>query len=41
MASGTAHELTREQARRIPTPPTMRNHGFFTASICEIVRWLG
>ena len=33
--------LTREQARRIPTPPSMRNHGFFTASICEIVRWLG
>ena len=33
--------LTREHARRIPTPPTMRNHGFFTASICEIVRWLG
>ena len=26
---------------RIPTPPTMRNHGYFVASICEIVRWLG
>jgi electron-transferring-flavoprotein dehydrogenase len=26
---------------RIPTPPTMRNHGNFTASVCEIVRWLG
>jgi electron-transferring-flavoprotein dehydrogenase len=26
---------------RIPTPPTMRNHGNVIASICEIVRWLG
>jgi len=26
---------------RLPTPPTMRNHGFYVASICEIVRWLG
>lgn len=25
----------------LPTPPTMRNHGFYIASICEIVRWLG
>ena len=24
-----------------PTPPTMRNHGCYCASICEIVRWLG
>ena len=28
-------------AVRIPTPPTMRNHGNYVASICEIVRWLG
>lgn len=28
-------------AMRIPTPPTMRNHGNYVASICEIVRWLG
>ncbi|MFO7259898.1 MAG: electron-transfer flavoprotein:ubiquinone oxidoreductase [bacterium] len=28
-------------AVRIPTPPTMRNHGFYVASICEVVRWLG
>jgi electron-transferring-flavoprotein dehydrogenase len=27
--------------RRVPTPPEMNNHGNFTASICEIVRWLG
>jgi electron-transferring-flavoprotein dehydrogenase len=26
---------------RLPTPPTMRNHGFYVASVCEIVRWLG
>lgn len=26
---------------RIPTPPTMKNHGNHIASICEIVRWLG
>jgi len=28
-------------AIRIPTPPTMRNHGNYIASICEVVRWLG
>jgi electron-transferring-flavoprotein dehydrogenase len=33
--------LTGEKALRIPTPPSMRNHGYFTASICEVVRWLG
>ncbi len=33
--------LTQARALRIPTPPTMRNHRFFTASICELVRWLG
>jgi len=26
---------------RIPTPPTMQNHGYQIGSICEIVRWLG
>src|SRR5262245_31441041 len=26
---------------RLPTPPTMRNHGNYVASLCEIVRWLG
>jgi len=29
------------RAWRIPTPPTMRNHGNYIASICEIVRWMG
>jgi electron-transferring-flavoprotein dehydrogenase len=33
--------LTERSARRIPVPPTMRNHGNHVASICEIVRWLG
>jgi electron-transferring-flavoprotein dehydrogenase len=33
--------LTERSARRIPVPPTMRNHGNAVASICEIVRWLG
>lgn len=33
--------LTGSRAQRIPTPPTMHNSGNFTASICEIVRWLG
>ncbi len=26
---------------RIPTPPTMKNHGYYVASLCEVVRWLG
>lgn len=26
---------------KLPTPPTMRNHGYFTASLSEVVRWLG
>jgi electron-transferring-flavoprotein dehydrogenase len=33
--------MTAARALRIPTPPTMRNHGHYVASICEIVRWLG
>ncbi len=33
--------LTAGRALRIPTPPTMHNRGYFTASICEMVRWLG
>jgi electron-transferring-flavoprotein dehydrogenase len=26
---------------RIPTPPTMQNHGNYIASLCEVVRWMG
>jgi electron-transferring-flavoprotein dehydrogenase len=33
--------LTRGRAQKIPTPPSMQNHGNYTASISEMVRWLG
>jgi len=33
--------LTERGNYRIPTPPTMSNHGNYVASICEITRWLG
>jgi len=33
--------LTRRGSVRIPTPPTMRNHGNSVASLSEMVRWLG
>ncbi len=33
--------LSKGRAMRLPTPPTMKNHGNYVASICEIVRWLG
>ena len=33
--------LTEGRAIRIPTPPPMHNKGNFTASISELVRWLG
>lgn len=26
---------------RLPTPPTMKNHGNYVASLCEVVRWMG
>lgn len=25
----------------MPTPPTMKNHGNYSVSLCEVVRWLG
>jgi len=37
----SVHVLTSSGSFRIPTPPTMKNHGNYVASICEIVRWLG
>ena len=37
----SVYVLTRGRAVRIPTPPTMKNHGNHVASICEIVRWMG
>ncbi len=33
--------LSPTRATRIPTPPTMRNHGNVVASLCEVVRWMG
>ncbi len=33
--------LTEGGSVRLPTPPTMRNHGNYIGSVCEIVRWLG
>jgi len=32
--------LTPSRAMRIPTPPTMRNHGNFVASLSQLGRWL-
>jgi electron-transferring-flavoprotein dehydrogenase len=32
---------TESRSFRIPTPPTMKNHGNWIASISEIVRWMG
>lgn len=33
--------LTENGSLRLPTPSTMRNHGNYVASICEVVRWMG
>src|SRR3989442_4475252 len=33
--------LTANGQWRLPVPPTMRNVGYYVASLCEIVRWLG
>lgn len=33
--------LTRTGALRVPTPPTMKNHGNVTASLSEVARWMG
>jgi len=33
--------LTGGHSLRLPTPPTMQNHGYYVASLCEVVRWLG
>src|SRR5204863_1647906 len=33
--------LTKGAKLRLPTPPTMHNRGYYLASLCEIVRWLG
>ena len=33
--------LTEQRSWRLPTPPTMENHGNYVASLCEVVRWMG
>src|SRR5881396_826105 len=33
--------LTKGAKLRLPTPPTMHNRGYYIASLCEVVRWLG
>lgn len=33
--------LRESGATRLPTPPTMKNHGNWIASLSEVVRWLG
>jgi electron-transferring-flavoprotein dehydrogenase len=41
VSSESIYLLSKKGARRLPTPPTMRNHGNFVVSICEVVKWLG
>jgi electron-transferring-flavoprotein dehydrogenase len=41
VASDSVYLLSETGKRRLPTPPTMKNHGNHVASICEIVQWLG
>jgi electron-transferring-flavoprotein dehydrogenase len=41
VAGEAVYFMTEGRAQRIPTPPTMHNAGFYTASLCEIVRWMG
>jgi electron-transferring-flavoprotein dehydrogenase len=41
VAQERVYFMTEGRALRIPTPPTMQNHGHYVASLCEIVRWLG
>jgi electron-transferring-flavoprotein dehydrogenase len=41
VADEAVYFLTEGHAQRIPIPPTMRDRGFYTASLCEMVRWLG
>ena len=41
VAKEAVYLLTAERRWRLPTPPTMHNRGYYIASLCEIVRWLG
>jgi len=33
--------MTEKRAQRMPTPPTMKNHGNVSVSLAEVVRWMG
>ncbi len=33
--------LTAEKKIPLPLPPTMKNKNFYTASLCEVLRWMG
>ncbi|MBK9293471.1 MAG: 4Fe-4S dicluster domain-containing protein [Oligoflexia bacterium] len=39
--SDSVYLVTENSHMCIPTPPTMHNSGNYTASICEVVRWMG
>jgi len=41
VAGESVYLLTEYGQIKLPTPPTMKNHGNFVASLSEIVRWLG
>jgi len=41
VTSERVYFLGGNRALRLPTPPTMKNRGYYVASLCEIVRWLG
>jgi electron-transferring-flavoprotein dehydrogenase len=41
VAAERVYMLREGSALRIPTPRTMKNHGNYIASLCEVVRWLG
>jgi electron-transferring-flavoprotein dehydrogenase len=41
VAKEAVYLLTEGRSIRLPTPPPMHNKGNFTASISEVVRWLG
>ena len=41
VSAEAVYYMTSSWNTRIPTPPTMKNHGYYTASLCEVVRWLG
>jgi electron-transferring-flavoprotein dehydrogenase len=41
VAKEAVYLLTEGRSVRLPTPPTMVNHGNWVGSLCEVVRWMG